>query len=244
MDGGAASVFRRLDGGELLSGPDLAIDHVFMLVEPGGAREMAALAAGGLTQSWSRKHVGMGTANIFVCFDNAFLELIWIENDAEAATSPVARRLIERRDKRSQGAVPFGIALRLVPDAPFPFDGWQFTPPSVSDMKNTVTIANSSDDLSQPFLFRGQRSIPPEHWTDGLAGERQRPGGFGTITRWILDLPKALAAGGDLLDLQSRGLLTLGSSGDAKARWTVEASRIDGGRPRRFRLPDCTWEDA
>jgi hypothetical protein len=222
---------------------DLAIDHVFMLVDPGGAKEMAALARGGLTQSWSRKHVGMGTANIFLCFDNAFLELIWIENEAEAATSPVGRRLIERRAKRADGAVQFGIALRLAPEAEFPFDGWRFTPPTVSDMKNTVTIAHSSDDLGQPFLFRGQRSVPPEQWTDALAGQRQRPGGFGDIVRWTLDLPAGVAPGSDLRALQALGLLSLGTSSGKAARWTIEASRADGGKPRRFHLPDCTWDD-
>lgn len=225
--------------------PQLAMDHLYMIVdEPGAPAEMAALAKGGLTQSWSRQHVGMGTANIFLCFDNAFLELIWIENEAEAATSPVGRRLIERKRKRDQGAMPFGLALRTPgPEVPLPFEGWQFKPPSVSDMKNVVTIANSSDDLTQPFLFRGQRSIPPKDWTDGLAGERQRPGGFGDIVRWTLDLPAGVAPGADLRTLQALGLLTLGTAGGRKARWTIEAARIDGGKPRRFVLPDCTFED-
>lgn len=220
------------------------IDHVFMLVEPKGEREMAALAKGGLTKSWSRPHVGMGTANIFVCFDNAFLELVWIENEAEAMTSPVARRLVERFKLRDQGALPYGIAIRApAPGYVMPFEGWQFKPPSASDMVNAVTIAQSSDDLSQPFLFRSQRSIPPAEWTDGLAGQRQVPGGFGPIARWRLDMPRGIKPGHDLLKLQSLGLLTLGEAAGSTAQWTVEAARLDGGRSRRFRLPDCTFED-
>jgi hypothetical protein len=222
----------------------LAIDHLFMLVEPGATAEMAALGRGGLTRSWSRKHVGMGTANIFLCFDNAFLELIWIENEAEAATSPVGRRLIERKRKRDQGAMGFGLALRTPgPEILFPFEGWQFKPPSASDMKNVVTIANSSEDLAQPFLFRGQRSIPPAEWTDGLAGERQRPGGFTDIVKWTLDLPAGIAPSSDLRTLEALGLLMLGASARKTACWTIEAARVDGGKPRRFHLPDCTWED-
>lgn len=221
-----------------------AIDHVFMLVEPRGAREMAALAAGGLTKSWSRQHVGMGSANIFVCFDNAFLELVWIENAAEATASPVGKRLVERWTKRDRGAVTFGIAVRApAPEHPMPFEGWRFKPPTASDMVNTVTIAISSDDLAQPFLFRSQRSIPPAQWTDGLAGERQRPGGFGSITRWTLHLPVGVAPGADLHTLQDQGLLTLGKPLGPGTAWTIEAGRVDGGQPRRFRLPDCTWED-
>jgi hypothetical protein len=225
--------------------PKLAMDHLYMIVDqPGAPAEMAALTEGGLTQSWSRKHVGMGTANIFLCFDNAFLELIWVEDEAEAAASPVGRRLVERKAKREQGAMPFGLALRTPgPEVPFPFEGWQFKPPSVSDMKNVVTIANSSDDIAQPFLFRGQRSIPPKDWTDGLAGQRQRPGGFGDIVKWTLDLPAGVSPGPDLRTLQALGLLSLGTSGGKAARWTIEASRVDGGKPRRFHLPDCTFED-
>ena len=80
-------------------------------------------------------------------------------------------------------------------------------------------------------------------WTDGLAGERQRPGGFGSITRWTLHMPAGVAPGPDLKVLQDQGLLTLGPSLGPKTAWTIEASRIDCGPPRRFRLPDCTWED-
>lgn len=220
------------------------IDHLFMLVEHGGAETMAKLAKGGLTQSYSRKHVGMGSANIFVCFDNAFLELVWIENEAEAMSGPVGKRLVERNAKQNQGALPYGLAIRAPSsDHVMPFEGWRFTPPSVSDMKNTVMIANSSDDLSQPFIFRSQRSIPPREWTDALAGERQVPGGFGSIIAWRLDLPKGTAPGHDLLKLQDLGLLTLGEASGTTAVWTVTASRLDGGKPRRFRLPDCTFED-
>jgi hypothetical protein len=221
-----------------------AIDHLFMIVEPGGAREMSALAEGGLTQSWSRQHVGMGTANIFICFDNAFLELVWIENEEEASASPVARRLIERKRKQDQGAMPFGLAIRApTPESPLPFEGWQFKPPSVSDMRNTVTIAASSDDLAQPFLFKGQRSLPPMDWTDGLSGRRQVPGGFGAILSWRLDLPDGVPPGPDLLRLKELGLLQLGRAGGRAAEWTIEAGRIGGQRPRRFRLPACSWED-
>lgn len=221
-----------------------AIDHLFMIVEPGGARAMSALAAGGLTQSWSRQHVGMGTANIFICFDNAFLELVWIENQEEAQASPVASRLLERRRKQGEGAMPFGLAIRApTPDAPLPFKGWQFTPPSVSDMRNTVTIAASSDDLAQPFLFKGQRSIPPIQWADGLAGRRQVPGGYGAILSWQLDLPEGVQPGPDLLRLKELGLLRLGQGRGDVAQWTIEAGRTDGGRPRRFRLPECSWDD-
>ncbi len=221
-----------------------AIDHVFMLVEQGGAETMAKLAKAGLTQSYGRKHVGMGTANIFVCFDNAFLELVWIENEAEAVSGPVGKRLVERNAKKNADAMPYGIAVRA-PNSEYlmPFEGWRFTPPSVSDMKNTVMIANSSDDLAQPFIFRSQRSIPPKDWTDDLAGKRQVPGGFGSIIAWQLDLPKAVAPGRDLLKLQDLGLLKLGETDGSTAAWTVTASRLDGGKPRRFRLPDCTFED-
>lgn len=226
------------------TGSPYAIDHVFMLVEHGGAETMAKLAKGGLTQSYSRKHVGMGTANIFICFDNAFLELVWIENEAEALSGPVGKRLAERNFKQKQGAMPYGIAVRAPSmDHVMPFEGWRFTPPSVSDMKNTVMIANSSDDLAQPFLFRSQRSVPPSAWTDDLAGKRQVAGGFGSIIAWRLELPKGTAPNKDLLNLQELGLLTLGETSGTTAAWTITVSRLGGGKPRRFRLPDCTFED-
>lgn len=54
----------------------LALDHLFVFVEP-GAPERAALERAGLRESFRRRHPGQRTANVCFCFDNAYLELLW-----------------------------------------------------------------------------------------------------------------------------------------------------------------------
>jgi hypothetical protein len=60
--------------------PRVELDHVYIVVQPGAAAETAALRSAGLTVS-SRvaKHDGQGTASVAVFFENAYLELIWVD---------------------------------------------------------------------------------------------------------------------------------------------------------------------
>ena len=90
----------------------LAVDHLFLLIEPDGP-EIEALRHLGLTETYRRAHPGQGTANACFAFDNLYLELLWLTSEPEARSAPVARtRLWERSQWRSLGTCPFGIAVR------------------------------------------------------------------------------------------------------------------------------------
>lgn len=68
----------------------MLIDHIFIAVQP-GAPEAAVLADFGLAEGSGNRHPGQGTANRRFFFDNAFIELLWLDNAAEArndATRP------------------------------------------------------------------------------------------------------------------------------------------------------------
>jgi len=217
------------------------LDHVWMMCAVVGApAEIHALKRGGLVESCRRVHPGMGVANVFFCFDNAFLELIWVTDTEEAAASPLTRtQLIERSKWRHNGTTPFGIGLRLdPPDGELPFAARSFGQASRSVSK-PILVATSSDDLCQPLLFRAQRNSRPDAWTDGLAGSRQRQGGFAEISGVRLDLAADPAA--DLLRLRDMGLLSLGSNPTVRMIFTL--SRLDGGRHRYLTLPDISWTD-
>src|ERR1700730_7253609 len=171
--------------------PKVMLDHVWMMSESVGASaEIAALKRAGLVESCRRSHLGMGVANVFFCFDNAFLELIWIVNAEEASASPLTRtQLLERSHWRRNGATPFGIGLRTdPPDSLLPFETRDFGQASRA-LTKPVLVAKSSDDLRQPLLFRAQQTSRPDAWTDGLAGARQRAGGFAEIVGLRLELP-------------------------------------------------------
>jgi hypothetical protein len=106
------------------------LDHLFVWVSPGGP-EADHLAAAGLTEGEPNAHPGQGTACRRFFLRNAFLELVWVDDPAEAqgeATRPAG--LWPRFAGRGAGASPFGVALRPsrpgVGGAPFP--GWEYRP--------------------------------------------------------------------------------------------------------------------
>ncbi|MGK4001439.1 VOC family protein [Sorangium sp. So ce1036] len=218
----------------------LALDHLFVLVER-GAPERVALESAGLRESFRRSHPGQGTANVCFCFDNAYLELLWVEARDELASPLVARtRLAARAAWRRTGASPFGVAVRSAPPgAPLPFATWDYRPPYVPEGV-AIDVALASADLRQPFLFRPPGARRPDAWADGRAGARQRPAGFADIAGVHLDLSPGAQADPALRCLQEAGVLSLGEGG-AGPRMVVTFSRVDGGPARRLSLPDFTW---
>src|SRR5947199_43251 len=71
------------------------------------------LAGAGLAEGEPNTHPGQGTASRRFFFRNAFLELVWVHDPAEAqgeATRPLG--LWPRIAGQAAGASPFGLALR------------------------------------------------------------------------------------------------------------------------------------
>lgn len=90
----------------------MALDHVFVLCAE-GAPEAARLIALGLVEGSPNTHAGQGTACRRFFFANAYLELVFVVDEAEARAEPArATRLFERWSRRRTGASPFGIVLR------------------------------------------------------------------------------------------------------------------------------------
>ncbi len=102
----------------------MEIDHIFIRVKR-GAPEAKALRQFGLTEGSPNTHTGQGTANRRFFFDNAFIELLWLE-DAEAASSDLTRPtlLLERLTPGADEVSPFGLCFRPsgreAKSAPFP----------------------------------------------------------------------------------------------------------------------------
>jgi hypothetical protein len=223
------------------SAPQLC--HVFVFVEP-GAPEAARLEEAGLRENSRRRHPGQGTSNVCYCFDNAFLELLWAEDEAEMTGPTIARtRLAERARWRETGASPFGIALRTAAaDQPLPFPTWDYRPPYLP-AGMAIPVALASEDPRQPMLFRSPGSGRPDSWTDGRGGDRQRPAGLAEIIGVELDLPGRVPPSDALRLLAATGLLTLGASADEQQRMVLSLSRADGGPPRCLSLPEFRWLD-
>jgi hypothetical protein len=152
------------------------LDHVFVLTSR-GAPEADALVAHGFVEGAPNVHPGQGTACRRFFFGNAYLALLWVADEAEAAGEAVqAARLLERWRRRGTGS-PFGVALRpSSPEEPAPFRTWDYRPPWLAD--GAIPVAANSERLDEPFLFVLPFGRRPE-----------RPGTRREISRLVLESP-------------------------------------------------------
>jgi len=197
------------------------IDHIIMFVEADGL-EIGRMASLGLVETYRRNHHGQGTQNVCYCFDNLFLELLWV-NDGDAARSQVIKRarIYERSLWRTNGACPFGIAWRRSFDGPaFTIPTWEFTPPYLP-MGLSIPVATESDDPRQPLMFESPGGTPPVEWPMERRGSLQQDAGLGAVTEIRLTMPVDVPP--------SEALRVIARAGEPRVR-------VDAGREYRVQL--------
>jgi hypothetical protein len=129
------------------------LDHIFVCCAV-GAPEASLLVERGLLEGSANTHFGQGTANRRFFFSNAFLELLWVSDPAEAQQENILpTQLWERWSRRTEGACPFGIVFRprTVSTAEAPFPTWSYRPPY---LPNGLSIeVGRGMALTEPQLF-------------------------------------------------------------------------------------------
>jgi len=127
------------------------LDHLFIMTAP-GAPEADDLVARGFVEGPPNHHPGQGTACRRFFFANAMLEFLWVEDEAEARSEPVAPlRLWERWAGREGGACPFGVALRpIAPDLEPPFPTFEYWP---SFFPAPAHVSVRAAIIEEPLLF-------------------------------------------------------------------------------------------
>ena len=180
----------------------LFLDHLVVCTSA-GAPEAEALTAAGLSEGPGNDHPGQGTACRRFGFRNAYLELLWVHDEAEArgpVTAPL--RLWERWRGRADGhTCPFGIGLRRddgaaaggVDAGPAPFPTWPYRPRYLP-RGMTMAVATNSAVLHEPILFL----LPsPRLRSAAAAGDgdaltwRVHASGVRAVTRVSLTAPAA-----------------------------------------------------
>jgi hypothetical protein len=142
------------------------LDHIFLCVSP-GAPEAARLIEFGCFEGPPNLHPGQGTANRRFFFENAYLELLWVETPAEARNPQTAPTILwDRWSRRSEESVsPFGIIMRPASEGvPPPFSSWEYRP----DYLPAGTCLHIADTgISEPMwvllppLSGPTRELPP-----------------------------------------------------------------------------------
>jgi hypothetical protein len=114
-------------------GPHLAIDHLWLVVSPGAPERVALERAGLSVAPGVNRHEGQGTASITVEFENAYLELVWVDSTVRVAPGMevVQARFRHRSDWRASNWSPIGVAFHRTeatqPELPFPT--WRVSAP-------------------------------------------------------------------------------------------------------------------
>lgn len=213
----------------------LAIDHVFMFIEPDGP-EIDALKRLGFTETYRRVHPGQGTANVCFAFDNLYLELLWLTSEAEARSPAIARtRLWERSQWRRLGTCPFGIAVRGdLAGAGVPV--WDYRPPYLPPDRR-IAVATDSDDPMQPMLFSFPGGTAPRDWPAEQRGRLQRDAGWGEARGMVLRLAAGVAPSAALVSLAAASGLTLQQGEGPTHGLTLELFGVDGSVARTLSIP-------
>lgn len=171
--------------------PRVELDHVFVVVRPGAEAEIAALRSAGLTVgSRVAKHPGQGTASRAVLFENAYLELIWVDSSVavDEGHAGAAKWFRDAAAWRTSGHSPFGLGLRRLPGetAALPV-------PVKRESAEWLEPGTAYEMLRQPsdsaaaefFVVPAGRSLPD--WIDAVRGRApqllQHPGGGHKVTR-------------------------------------------------------------
>lgn len=130
----------------------MEVDHIFICTKP-KAPEADILIEFGLCEGKSNTHPGQGTANRRFFFQNAMLELLWVEDVDEVQselTSPM--KLYERCFGADDTISPFGIAFRpSTTDEKILFNTWDYHPMYLPESLK-IQVAHGVP-ITEPLFF-------------------------------------------------------------------------------------------
>ncbi|MES2796603.1 MAG: VOC family protein [Bacteroidota bacterium] len=135
----------------------MELDHIFIFTkEPDQVAKV--LQEFGLTEGTSNIHKGQGTACRRFFFHNAYLELVWVNNEEEAKSSFISKaKLWERSQYHFTNYCPFGICFRSKNELFNPLnllfnDGWRYYS-TYLPADQFANIASNEDFPTEPMLF-------------------------------------------------------------------------------------------
>lgn len=200
------------------------LDHVFVAT-PHPDAAVAELESHGLALGHRGSHPNQGTANAVFFFDNAYLELLWVQ-DLGLASQPIVAQstLPARLSWPAARCSPFGISFRRAeghPDAPLPIPTWDWHAPFLPQGAAPIPIGSNSGSLLDPLIFVSLVTQRP----DRRNVARQQAAGMREVTglHCVVERPSPLAA--ELTRVSELGIARFEPGGAPRLRIS-----IDGGR--------------
>lgn len=158
----------------------MELDHVFVCVNAPG-RAADAVKALGLVEGTPNAHPGQGTANRRFFFRNAFIEFLFLVDEAEAQSELTApTQLFARLSGTDSAASPFGVCFRpsaAGEEAPFPT--WAYRPVY---LPAGLKVDVAATPVREPMWFFLSFAKRPDQAPPERAQPIAHPNGFNEIT--------------------------------------------------------------
>ncbi|NEP46828.1 MAG: VOC family protein, partial [Okeania sp. SIO2H7] len=171
------------------------LDHFFVWVQPKAPEAKILFDELGLHRSGYGEHTGQATASEFFFFENAYLELLWIDDEEKVKEDSyrTTMRWCDRSRWRETGASPFGVGLHRLASAeeelalfPLRYSAEWMLP------ETYMEVSDTSKQVTEPLYF-----IVPEYMA--VANVKQfseiittdiHPWGDKKVTSVRISLPK------------------------------------------------------
>lgn len=190
-------------GCEPPAAPLLTLDHLFVLVPPGGRQAQLALEHAGFTLDTNIvRHEGGGTASVGLLFDNAYLELLWVDSSVpfEPGALPRITRFRKAVPASPSSPSPFGVGLRRLAQTPdaLPWPSRPYHAAWMDPGEDIQVLCPAADSLPSPRIFVVPRSMAHDAWVEEVRQESpalfRHALGVHTLTQLEIRAPKAALA--------------------------------------------------
>lgn len=172
----------------------MELDHIFIFTDS-PAQVANSLDRFGLTEGTPNIHAGQGTSCRRFFFENAYLELAWVNSEEEIKSPAITKtRLWERSRYKVTDYCPFGLCFRnkehTSHETSLIFeDGWKYKPPYLPEGL-FINVASNTDFRWEPMLFEMPFfSFTPKDYPLANLQPLHHKKEFKTITKVILTLP-------------------------------------------------------
>lgn len=163
----------------------MKIDHIFIFSNKG--QEADELVEFGLTEGSGRTHPGLGTANRRFFFENFYLEILWVENEADATSeSSSSLKIWERSNFRNNNYAPYGLCFENREDSnPLFENAFKFQPDYYPAGKH-IEVFTHEEKPYLPWVFR----LPVAPGNKRISGEPTNHGDIGIkeLTKAVFEL--------------------------------------------------------
>jgi Glyoxalase-like domain len=177
---------------ELSDPSEMELDHIFVWASPGGEEEARALAQFGLSEGTPNTHPGQGTACRRFFFRNAYLELLWVTDSAEAQSATIRPTHLWESWNARGTACPFGLCFRPGAEegGSIPFPTSEYRPPYLPESLSFHAGTNAGL-LNEPLLFYLPFSRRPDSQSAPRKQVMEHAAGLRELTRVELISPHA-----------------------------------------------------